>query len=725
MQKTKTLLDTVHACSAEMSPKIKEGERMRIGMKQFRMLLLLVSLLLVTAIFMVFPRMAFGENDIYEDVKKTAAESAGVLVEDFGVSGIQYALVSNGKIIVSGASGVYHKADIIALDNKSMFGIGSISKMYPTTAIMLLVDQGKLDLDEPVVSYLPEFEMADDRYKEITVRMLLNHSSGIMGSSYVNSGMYDYPSTINHDNFLKGLAKQRLKGKPGEFSVYCNDGFTLAELVIEKISGMSFSEFIGKNISGPLGMSGTKTPQDDFDRNRLVRTFINGEETPIEALNAIGAGGIYSTAEDLCLLGQVYMDDSGYAPAAMLLSQDAKNKTMQKEYLRGFGPEQREGLFGYGLGWDSVDAYPYSQYNVQALIKGGDTGYYHGSLIVLPKYNMVFAALLSGGSSMYGQVMGQRVMLETLLAEKHISEIIPLKALPTPTVSQMPLELTSHTGMYANNSVVKNVNVGTNGIITVTALSNKDIPDEIYIYSSEGIFVNEDGSKTMTFVKETNEKTYIKTKGILGFPGLGKTVVTLYEYEKVEPNIIDDSAQNAWDERNATVYYIVNEISQSQVYHDPARLQYEITTNRELPGYAGEFKIVDALTALQDVQIPILSGRDLGILKVSYKDAIEYLSYAGSILISEKNIADIYAGSNALCTIREDGYARWYTVSQNDAGKTMTVNLPENASFAVYDEATCVYYSTVSGNRPVILPENGKVVFVGNSPGDRFIISIK
>ena len=679
----------------------------------------------VVAIFMMFPSIAFGENDIYTDVKKSANELAEVLVNDYNVSGVQYALISDGKIVVSGTSGIFHKGNVKTLDNKSIFGIGSISKMFPTTAIMLLSDQGKLNLDEPVATYLPEFKMADERYKEITVRMLLNHSSGIMGSLYVNSGMYDYPTTLNHDNFLKELAQQKLKGDPGEFSVYCNDGFTLAELVVEKVSGMSFSEFIKKNITEPLGMTNTKTPQDDFDRNRLARTFKNEEETPIETLNMIGAGGVYSTAEDLCRLGQAYMNDPGHAAAAKLLSQEAKTRTMQKEYLRGIGPEQNEGLFGYGLGWDSVDAYPYSQYNIQALIKGGDTGLYHGSMIVLPEYNMAFAAVLSGGSSFCGQVMGQTLLLKTLLAENDITKIIPPGDLQAPVLSSMPLEQTSYAGIYANNAMVMNVSVGTEGKITISALSHKDIPDEIYLYTSEGVFVNEDGSKKLTFVNEANGRTYIQIKKIFNLPNLGQTVMTSYEYEKIEPNIIDDVSQKAWDERNGTKYYIVNEIPQSQSYHMLEGLHLEITTNKELPGYAGQYKIVDSDTALQDVQIPVMSGRDLVTLEISNIDGKEYLSFAGSILISEKDMVDMYVGDNAICTIQENGYARWYTISQNDAGKTMTVNLPENASFAVYDEESCVYYSRVNGNQPVKLPENGKVVYIGEAPGDCFTISTK
>ena len=213
-----------------------------------------------------------------------------VIVNDHGVSrrpSVVSCIRFDGKIVVSGTAGIFHKSNVIPLNSQAMFGIGSISKMFTTTAIMLLSDQGKLDLDEPVVTYLPEFKMADERYKKITVRMLLNHSSGIMGSVYVNGATYDYPNTLNHDAFAGTLATQKLKADPGEFSVYCNDGFTLAELIVEEVSGMSFSEFIRQNITGPLGMTNTKTPQDDFDLNRLARTFLNEEETPVETFNMI------------------------------------------------------------------------------------------------------------------------------------------------------------------------------------------------------------------------------------------------------------------------------------------------------------------------------------------------------------------------------------------------------------------------------------------------------
>lgn len=76
-----------------------------------------------------------------------------------------------------GTTGVYSKTENRALTDDDLYGIGSISKTYTAAAMMKLVEQGKVDLDEPVTAYLPDFTMADPRYTQITVRMLLNHSS--------------------------------------------------------------------------------------------------------------------------------------------------------------------------------------------------------------------------------------------------------------------------------------------------------------------------------------------------------------------------------------------------------------------------------------------------------------------------------------------------------------------------------------------------------------------
>lgn len=85
---------------------------------------------------------------------------------------------------------------------------------------------------------------------------------------------------------------------------------------------------------------------------------------------------------------------------------------------------------------------------------------------------------------------------------------------------------------------------------------------------------------------------------------------------------------------------------------------------------------------------------------------------------------DLYAGIDAICTTPNNGAARWYSVNKKDAGKTMTVTLPEGGAFGVYVGETCIYDSLTEGNHSVKLPENGRVVFIGAAPGDRFIITV-
>ncbi|HPB88133.1 MAG TPA: serine hydrolase domain-containing protein, partial [Thermotogota bacterium] len=152
---------------------------------------------------------------------------ADTIVSDYGSISVQYAIIDKGSIILSGSSGVYDKIENRSVTKDDMYGIGSTSKMFVTAATMMLADKGLLDIDTPLTVYIPEFQMADERYKEITPRMLMNHSSGIYGSSFSNSFLFDDPDKTAHDTLLARLASQGLKADPGEMCDYCNDGFSL------------------------------------------------------------------------------------------------------------------------------------------------------------------------------------------------------------------------------------------------------------------------------------------------------------------------------------------------------------------------------------------------------------------------------------------------------------------------------------------------------------------
>ncbi|ANS74263.1 hypothetical protein AWM70_06425 [Paenibacillus yonginensis] len=246
--------------------------------------------------------------------------------------------------------------------------------MFITAAVMKLADEGKLNLDTPVVQYIPDFTMQDDRYKKITPRMLLNHSSGLYSSSVANAFLFEDNDSYAHDTLLKQLAKQKLKADPGAYSVYSNDGFTLAEILVERVSGMDFTAYLHRYFTQPLGMSNTMTPKDRIDSSRTAGLYFPAYQgqLPNETVNIIGAGGIYSTAEDLVRFSQIFTN-----PQAGILSDESVAAMEQREYAHGIWPKDTDTSINFGLGWDSVDLYPFGEYGIQALAKGGDTILYH------------------------------------------------------------------------------------------------------------------------------------------------------------------------------------------------------------------------------------------------------------------------------------------------------------------------------------------------------------
>ena len=181
---------------------------------------------LLAALFTLFSLCAFAQ----EESTLSPAQQAAAATQLYGGStSISWALFDEGEITMSGTL----DAGGMPSDSMPLYGVGSVSKVYTAAAAMSLVQEGRLDLDEPVVTYLPEFTMADARFRDITMRMLLNHSSGLMYAGMRDAFLFDDPQNSTAvDSLLEELSTQRLIAEPGAYSVYNNTGFTLAQLVI-------------------------------------------------------------------------------------------------------------------------------------------------------------------------------------------------------------------------------------------------------------------------------------------------------------------------------------------------------------------------------------------------------------------------------------------------------------------------------------------------------------
>ncbi|MGE6551749.1 serine hydrolase domain-containing protein [Bacillus mycoides] len=652
-----------------------------------------------------------------QELKKIAAEKAALLTKSHGTTSVQYALIDNGKLTLSGQAGKNDMEGEQPLTKDTLYGIGSVSKMYATAAVMKLVDEGKVDLDAPVVNYVPDFKMKDGRYKSITPRMLLNHSSGLQGSTLSNAFLFNDNDTYSHDVLLQQLSNQSLKADPGAFSVYCNDGFTLAEILVERVSGMSFNEFLHQRFTEPLKMNHTKTSQDkwrDEKRAGLYFPAYQGQ-LPIESVNVIGTGGISSTAEDMVRFSQLFMGQG-----KGILSDKVVKAMEQEEYKKGMWPGDGDNIFNYGLGWDSVKLYPFSEYGIKGLAKGGDTSLQHAILVVLPEQKMAAAVLSSGGRSSTNQLLATELLLAVLKEKGTIKNIKPNKSFGKPVKVKMPQDVAKKAGFYGNSETHFKIEITKNGELFLP--SNRE---EKYVYTADGSFINEKGTSKLNFVTEKNGRTYLRESTYKSTPDLGQGAMTHYLAEKLEDNVLSKKTAAAWAKREGVKFYLVNEkFSSIEYLVQPKLITTQITRKEGLAGYWEGRKITGPNTATHQLQIPVMNGRDTTETHFYTEGGNEYMEMAGLLYVSGTNVKPLDAGQSSKVTLQANGHAKWFTIPQAAAGKRMTVTLPSKGAFAVYDEdGVCVNFTIVSGNNKVKLPKNGTVVIAG-APNSEFAITL-
>lgn len=291
-----------------------------------------------------------------------------------------YAIMQNGKIVCADAIGVIDKINNQPITTDCTFNVCSISKIYCTVCIMQLVDEGLIQLEDKVSDILPEFTMKDERYKDITVRMCLDHSSGLPGTQWkhfsVNTtSKFDYYSEV-----LNYLSNSTLKADPGTYSTYCNDGFTLAEMVVSKVRNMNYEDVLKKYITEKIGAKSTNTTYTINSNYPLV----SEGKKPKEYFPIQGAGGITTSMIDLCKFGQLFLEPNS------IISEKSK-ALMAKSWGTTF-LESDLGAIDFGLGWDLVRHHdPDYDFGDGVLAKGGNSMFFSSRLIIVPKYNAILA----------------------------------------------------------------------------------------------------------------------------------------------------------------------------------------------------------------------------------------------------------------------------------------------------------------------------------------------
>ena len=287
------------------------------------------------------------------------------VLRTFSVPGMAVTIVKDGKVLVARGYGVRTLGDTARVTSATRFGIASNSKAFTATAMAMLVDDGKVEWDAPVVKYLPQFALSDPFVtRNITVRDLLVHRSGLgLGAGDL---LWWPASTYTRKQIMHRLRDIPLSTSFRSGYAYDNVLYLVAGEVIEAVSGLTWEDFIASRILTPLGMTQTTTRHSDAATSGNVATthaIVDGtlqRIKPLTSNNTNPAGGINTTADDIAkwLVTQL---DSGRTGTTRLWSQRG-----QRQLWTGVTPMpigSPSGLFAqiqpqfrlYALGFDVQD----------------------------------------------------------------------------------------------------------------------------------------------------------------------------------------------------------------------------------------------------------------------------------------------------------------------------------------------------------------------------------
>ena len=226
---------------------------------------------------------------------------AAVIRQDMAkhnVKGLSIALVDDQEIVWAEGFGYADVASQVAATADTVYRIGSISKVVTAAEIMRLAEQGKVDLDQAVTAYVPEFSIHNrfENSKPITLRALLAHHSGL--PSDVLKGMWvDHPVSLAE--YVTILREESLASPPQSLYKYSNIDFSLLGMVVEKVRHQEFSNAIAQSLLLPLGMADSSFQFTPEIERRCARAYRKGKEVPRLSLRDAPAGGMLSSVNDM------------------------------------------------------------------------------------------------------------------------------------------------------------------------------------------------------------------------------------------------------------------------------------------------------------------------------------------------------------------------------------------------------------------------------------------
>ncbi len=334
------------------------------------------------------------------DVKAFFDGLIGGQLQALNIAGATLAVVKDGKLLYAqgyGYADVDNNIPVIA--DRTLFRPGSISKLFTYTAVMQLVEQGKLDLDADVNQYLSTFKIPATYSEPVRVHHLLTHTAGFEDAG-IGVFVSEPEQLIPIGDFLAQTFPERVR-PPGQYAAYSNYGVALAGYLVEVVSGMPFDDYIDEYIFKPLQMNHStfrEPPPDNLLQN-ASNAYSYDEESAsyelegIEYIHKIApAGGSWNTATDMANFMIAHLQLGRFGDTRIL--QEDTAKTMHSAL---YSKHPNINAMAHGF-------YQMSYKGLNMIGHGGDTNFFHSDLLLLPAHNV--GVFISVNSTDAGAIRG-------------------------------------------------------------------------------------------------------------------------------------------------------------------------------------------------------------------------------------------------------------------------------------------------------------------------------
>lgn len=395
---------------------------------------LLSTLLLSTAVYFLIC------SNLDSQAPKPSAENLPARVDaifqkmDSTVSpGCALSVMKDGKIIYERGYGMADLDHNVAITPTTVFHVASMSKQFTAASILLLAQQGKLSLDDPVRKYIPELP---DFGTPITIRQLIHHSSGLR-DQWDLLGLWGWrysQDLITNKDVLYVVSHQKeLNFPPGTKHLYSNTGYTLLGEVVKRVSGKSLREFTTENIYQPLGMKNTHFRDDHAE---IIKNIAYGYEPAkdtfrlsVTNFDTVGATSLMTTVEDLPLWDENFYNPRVGGPELIkqMLERGKLNNGEQLDYASGL-------VIGKYRGLNTVD-------------HGGADAGYRSDMIRFPDQHFSSACLCNLATANPSEL--NRKVADIYL-EKQMTPAEPAHAANEKPVQLTPEQLKVDVGTYMN-----------------------------------------------------------------------------------------------------------------------------------------------------------------------------------------------------------------------------------------------------------------------------------